>query len=1009
MKPIAAKTVSLQPFFRNCMPKMATYLFALLFAVAATCAQATTYYWKPGATQGLWTDLSNWSTTAIDGADASALPGSSDSLNNAGHYNFDLGGETRTLATWPEPEDYTHYTMTLANGTLKFTGGVRRYSGEININSGATLFMPLGSTLYTGVYTDTQMPINVNNGGAMTVEGTVRFYNTVYNVYDGGTLTFAPSTMRVSAESHNYSDGINNAGTLLLPNGFTMNTFDAASATAGASFTISQTAGTMNLGGPITINNQPGVLNVVFSGGTVNVTGDVTFNVTSATVTNSVEFKVASGKTLNLTPVTFAADSSITKTGDGSVVLPTTGATATISAGSVTLNAATYDFSGVTFGIGTGATINLASLGGRIDSADSSIANATFAATIPASAGTAVFYSTDSTLLAKVKADLDASVPEGFDLVVDGEELSVEAETSASFTVTGDVTAAAGWGGVVPAAGSDVAIDGAGVVATLPSSGVLPAWNSIEVKNGATLRIEADATLPAIILNKNATLEIGGNATVTMSDLTGAVATSPSLVVPSLAVESGATLNVPGGMKFSNVNISLSGKIAVTSAGTLTIGYAAAGDSTYIGFISDGGAITLFHGGNYDVSRLGICCPEVGGTVHVVGEKIYFQNMPTVGTHFHEIHYSGGFHVGVGNPANESFEVVFSNTKWGTNGNLYVGGGATFRLQDNSSFVNSEEYGYYNRHVNVTEAGKIIIGNGSELRVNALGNYGSISSTISADISGHKSIVVEDGGTYENYCTTGNGNADYEFSNGVYRVYLPNIAESGYNNTNRLFEGAHAVFVDADSVLTFSTRNGTRFTDGSGDRVVALADVPITGGGSVALSNANVNVFGVIVKSGANTASGTASVVDPEAGIGATTLYFADGANWAGTVVAGNVALTNLTAGAVAANVDFGTLDLAVDFPIRVWKDNGGSIVTNDMLNVGTYDNTNGGQLVPISAASGEPLAAEGKIVVGKIAKGSPLPAVVDGWSASASDILGDDANNLLTLKPKSGVLIIVK
>ena len=162
MKPTAAKTVSVQLIHSNHMPRTVTCLLALLFAVAATCAQATTYYWKPGTTQGLWTDLSNWSTAGIDGADASALPGSSDSLYNAGHYNFDLGGETRTLATWPNPGNYTHYTMTLANGTLKFTGEVRRYSGEININSGATLFMPSGSTLYTGVYTDSQMPINVN-------------------------------------------------------------------------------------------------------------------------------------------------------------------------------------------------------------------------------------------------------------------------------------------------------------------------------------------------------------------------------------------------------------------------------------------------------------------------------------------------------------------------------------------------------------------------------------------------------------------------------------------------------------------------------------------------------------------------------------------------------------------------------------------------------------------------------------------------------------------------------
>ena len=743
--------------------------------------------------------------------------------------------------------------------------------------------------------------------------------------------------------------------------------------------------------------NDNGTCSFTIAGGTISVTGTVSFaHFDTLLATGSFAANVEQNGLLDLSGFTFGRDVVCTKTGAGPVVLPTTGATATISEGSVALNAATYDFSGVTFG--TGATISLASLGGRINSADSSIANATFVATIPASAGTAVFYSADDTLLAKVKSDLDASVPEGFDLVVSGEELSVEAETAASFTVTGDITAAAGWGGAVPAAGSDVAIDGADVMATLPSSGVLPAWNSIEVKNGATLRIEADATLPAIILNKNATLEIGGNATVTMADLTGAVATSPSLVVPGLTVESGATLNVPGGMKFSNVNMSLRGKIAVVSAGTLTIGYATAGDSTYIGFNSDGGAITLSHGSNYDVSRLGICCPEVGGTVHAI-DKIYFQNMPTVGTHFYEIHYSGGFHIGVGNPTNERFEVVFANTKWGTNGNLYVGGGATFRLQDNSSFVNSEDYGYYNRHVDVTEAGQIIVGNGSELCINAMGDYGGVSSTISADISGHKAIVVEDGGIYENYRTVGNDNADYEFSNGVYRVYLPNIAESSYNNTNRLFEGAHAVFVDADSVLTLSTRNGTRFSDDSGDRVVALADVPITGGGSIALSNANVNVFGVIVKSGANTATGTASVVAPTEGEGATTLYFADGANWTGTVVAGNVALTNLVDAAAASTNEFEILDLVENFPVRVWTDENGSVVSHDGLNVGAYVK-HGGKL-ELVVIGGQPLA-EG-FSLGTIGENSPLPDVYGPWVARR----GQDGE--LRIKPWRGMQVFVR
>ena len=1015
------------------MPRTVTCLLALLFAVAATCAQATTYYWKPGATQGLWTDLSNWSTDGINGADASALPGSADDLHGNGDYNFDLAGNSYEIARWLTPGDWNNHYLTVTNGTLAFTGEVSTHSGQINVDSGATLNLPAGSSFIPSIYTSAGMTVNVKYGGSMSVEGSVRLYNGHFVVANGGSLTFAPSNLRFGAEAHNYALTFSNAGTLSLPNGFRFDRWDLASVDAGASYTFSQTAGTLNLGGsfanaPESSDSKPGPFTVVLSGGTVNVTGDVTFDVTEATLENAVTFDVASGKTIDLSSFAFAAGSSITKTGVGSVVLPTTGATATISEGGVTLSAATYDFSGVTFG--TGATINLASLGGRIDSADSSIANATFAATIPASAGTAVFYSTDSTLLAKVKADLDASVPEGFDLVVDGEELSVEAETSASFTVTGDVTAAAGWGGVVPAAGSDVAIDGAGVVATLPSSGVLPAWNSIEVKNGATLRIEADATLPAIILNKNATLEIGGNATVTMADLTGAVATSPSLVVPSLAVESGATLNVPGGMKFSDVNIDLKGVIASATAGGITFGYAAAGDTTYIGLMSDGGTISIAPGsGSYNTSSLEFCCPAAGGAVYAVGGSLTLKD-----TTIHPIYvqsnveypftvaYQIGLNFGVNNPASSSFEVLFDNTTWGVLGSLLIKGGATFRLANGGAYMTYENLGYYGRYAQIAEKGRLVIGSGCEFRLNFMGDYGTHALEVNPSDENYQSIVVEEGGIFETYRSSGNGKGVLVASNGVYRIFQPSIynehysQSSGtttiYDTTNVPFAGFSSVNLADGSTLTFSTRNRVfwepgHFADDSGDRVVALADVPITGGGSVALSNANVNVFGVIVKSGANTASGTASVVDPAAGVGATTLYFADGANWAGTVVAGNVALTNLTDGA-AVNVDFGTLDLAVDFPIRVWTDNGGSIVTNDMLDVGTYVN-NGGRLVPISAASGETLDAAGRIVIGKIDKNSPLPNAARGWSVRTSDILGDDANYLLTLKPSSGLQVILR
>ena len=73
MKPTAAKTVSSQLIYCNHGRKAASFFILLILACAATCVQATTYYWK-GATgsssYGDWSNLSNWSTESAGGADA---------------------------------------------------------------------------------------------------------------------------------------------------------------------------------------------------------------------------------------------------------------------------------------------------------------------------------------------------------------------------------------------------------------------------------------------------------------------------------------------------------------------------------------------------------------------------------------------------------------------------------------------------------------------------------------------------------------------------------------------------------------------------------------------------------------------------------------------------------------------------------------------------------------------------------------------------------------------------
>ena len=127
-------------------------------------------------------------------------------------------------------------------------------------------------------------------------------------------------------------------------------------------------------------------------------------------------------------------------------------------------------------------------------------------------------------------------------------------------------------------------------------------------------------------------------------------------------------------------------------------------------------------------------------------------------------------------------------------------------------------------------------------------------------------------------------------------------------------------------------------------------------------------------------------------------------------IVAGDVSLTNLAAGATAATVDFGALDLAAGktFPVRVWTHSGP--VANDKINVGQYVN-NGGELVPmlVDGAAGEKIPGGTKLFVGKIAKDSPLPKVPARWGAAREPIDGDDAFDMLTMKTFKGLQVILR
>jgi hypothetical protein len=142
-----------------------------------------------------------------------------------------------------------------------------------------------------------------------------------------------------------------------------------------------------------------------------------------------------------------------------------------------------------------------------------------------------------------------------------------------------------------------------------------------------------------------------------------------------------------------------------------------------------------------------------------------------------------------------------------------------------------------------------------------------------------------------------------------------------------------------------------------------------------------------------------------------TALYFAHGANWAGTVVAnGLLKITNYegtTETNNPASVTFGALDLQADFPVRVWRGEDGEL-TNDTLNVGTYLN-NGGKIVPTMMTEDGKFTHGDKLTLGRIAKGAALPRFARGWAVRAEAIDDNAAEDLLTCCFDTGMMIIIR
>ena len=978
-------------------------IFRIAVAVAvgwAASAQADVYdIVDRGSSSShvLFSDPANWT---VDGNAAATCPQSGDTIrfgtaSQLYKAYLDLDGDyTISHITQYYQAPYLYKSASVVADTVTFTitgnigsGGYQYF----HVYDGVNLVFPQGSTYNCAYWDGGAAQMNVHSGGTAEIRGAVESRHIRYVIDNGGKLVFAPTSYSASNFSGQYdSFTVSDGASLDFPNGLNV--------TGGNNSTlqITQNGGNVTFGGGFTSLSP---WTYTWNAGTLTITDDSTFAANIALTVPalaSVTLDVAAGKTFSAPGLVADASASIIKSGDGTFAFAPNTANIVIHGGAIGLaSAASYDLSNVSLGAGATASIELITMGARVNSLPAALSGATFAANLSGVAqGTVVLYSSDPDVLAKVQTDLAGSVPQGFQLSVSGDALSLEAVSSYVFNITGDLLSdLSSWNtGSIPPAGAEVAIDGVGVVADF-TAGEIPGWASIEVKNGATLKISADADLPHIVLNKNATLEIAAG----VSFLTNGLSCTPAIVddavsLPVLSIAADATLSVADGMKFKNVDFRLYGTVTKPSDDDVppVFGYADSGEICYFAMTADGGNFDFHSNQSVSKGSVSIVCPVSGGTVVPVG-TITLRNSKRTVKGWADF---GNWEFGRNNPTSVPFDVLVDGTHLDCAAYFYASGAAHLSLVNGARIRRADGcIGHYFSQA-IQDAATVDVGEGCLIDfTTGDGNFG-IDSQSAID-----TVTVRDGGAYTvSYNSSGWGLGVFVSDGGILGV------GKIYNSRARtdLLRGFGSARLDGDLSI-MSINMGTGNTDW--DRHVKMANVPFKGSGDVTITNGVPDYpFTVTIVNGASTASGTIKVAKAD-GDAETALYFADGANWAGTVVAGNVALTNLTDG-TAASVSFGELDLAADFVIRAWDDAG--TLTYDTLDVGRYVN-NGGRLVPTMMTDGADFVDRSIIEVGKIAKGSPLPSVRSAWVAKTVAIDGDDENEMLVLQLGAGMQIIFR
>jgi hypothetical protein len=562
--------------------------------------------------------------------------------------------------------------------------------------------------------------------------------------------------------------------------------------------------------------------------------------------------------------------------------------------------------------------------------------------------GVTLVRSSDVSLLETIAAKI--SLPSGVKTLVKDGSLRLATDAADSFSSNGelDLSDPSGWRNATVPSGADVHVTGDSTVALIgPGS---PQFRSVTVSDGAVLKVAPGTVLPEIAMSYSGKiLFVPGEESVFTNGFDASAAANS---LPVIEIPTNAAVDIGRGFVFKNVDLRLYGKITATNS--VVFGGAAAGETAYFAMASDGGTVEL-KGKTGNAKRF--VSPEQGGRVEVVRD-ILIRNtrfLPENNRFWGVSTDWASLQIGYQNPSDIPFTVTvdgcFMDIGYEVNS---IGGGATVRCVNGGGLLRPLGYAHPGFHAKteICGNGRIVLDGGSYFRFtksDARKDSIKIETVkfMPAD-EGTEQLTLRGGSRFCAHQTFGNRKAVASFEDSYCDIpSLPRTSSDFPDVTDTrvwltsVFNGLRSVKIADGSTLYLRATNDLWGVNW--DRDVLVADVPFTGGGSLVVTNAaSGNGFRATVVNGFNTVTGIATACPDVCGDDST-LLFADGANWAGTVVAnGHVALTNVQNGA-AARVSFNALRLDGTFPLRVWAS------TNDMVDVASASLDGDGCIKPVA------------------------------------------------------------